>query len=230
MAIAIDSRNTGSSSSSTTTLSWSHTVGAALSNSILLVHVAEASATNYSVTGVNWDQGGTPVALTRLGRINDVGGAAWAEIWYLKSPSAGTKTIQVTFSGTVATCAGSSSWSGVHQTTTFNAASPQTDSKWSGDGQPTIDITSAVGEKVVDCVVDNENSVDTLVVGGGQTTIYNTTVGGNLAGGASDEDGAASVTMSWSGVTNSAPWAIIGCSMIPASGEPPADLFWVVSA
>lgn len=217
MAVSVDSRNAGTSSASAASLTWSHTVGA-ISNGILLVMPQCSSATGVTISSVVWDDGGANTALTRKGQKQD-SGTGWAEIWYLLSPAPGTKNIKVTYSAAVACTAGSASYSGVDQATPFNAASPQSASGTTATA--TVDITSAGGELVIDSVNDNENTIDTLVVGGGQTTIHNITVSNNTAGASSEEAGAASVTMSWTGLTLSAPWAIIGVSLRPAAGLPP---------
>lgn len=213
MAIAVDSRQTGTSSTGASSLSWNHTVGS-ISNGILLAMPQVSSGTGVSVSSVVWDSGGANTALTRKGQKQD-SGTGWAEIWHLLSPASGTKLIKVTYSASAAVTTGSASYSGVDQTTPFNAASPE--SAAGTTATATVNITSAVGELVIDSVNDNENAPDTLVVGGGQTTISNISVGTNTAGACSEEAGAASVTMSWSGLTLSAPWAIVGVSLKPVS-------------
>lgn len=220
MAIAVDQRS-ASISTSISTLSFTHTITAALSNSILVVCSSHASGSNFKITGINWDALGTPAALTSLGSgKNDTASQGWAEIWYLLNPVAGaSKTITITYAGNVTGCAGAISLSGVHQTTPWNAASPQS-ANGTASAQPSVTVTSATGEAVICCMIDNENAVDTLTVGSGQTTIYNTTVGGFIAGAASDEAGASSVVMDYTGVTASAPWAIIAGSLVPAGAGP----------
>jgi hypothetical protein len=133
-------------------------------------------------------------------------------------PAGGAATVTVTYpapSGTHAS-AGSSSWSGVDQVTPFNAASPQ-GSTGTAPTQPSLSVTSAVGEQVIDAVIDNEVNTDTLVVGGSQTSIFNHTQGANIAGAGSDLAGSASVSMSWSGITGGATWAQAGVSIRPSA-------------
>jgi len=175
-----------------------------------------------TITSVQWDALGTPVSLTQKGKQASASGQS--EIWFLKSPSVtGTKSIKITYGASVVCTSGSSSYSGVDQTTPFNAASPQ--GATNTTGTITVAVTSATGELVVDSVFDPEFSVaDTLVPSGSQTTIYNITNGGNNAGGASDQPGAASVTMSWTGVTGSGDWDTVGVSMVPAASSVPVVL------
>jgi hypothetical protein len=213
-------RTSGGSSGAATTLSWSHTVAAG--ENILLVDGGEASGTGESIASIVWDDGGTPQALTRKGRQVDSTAHGWAEIWYLLAPVPGTKTIKITYTAATACAAGSASYPSVDQSTPFNAASPQFNT---GTGSPaSLSVTSAAGETVVDSVNDNEAAVDTLVPGGGQTTIYNIENGGNNSAGSSDKAGAASVTMSWTGLNAASAWAMVGVSLRPAASAAPAPL------
>lgn len=217
MAPIIDSRQSGTSSAGASTLSWSHTVGSN-SEPILLVEGGNASGSGFVISGVEWDFGGTPVALTNKGHQSDGGSNAWADIWYRLAPEQGTKTIKITYTGTTSCTSGSSSYLGVDQTTPFNAASPQ---GANGTGSTaSVNVTSDDEELVVDAMVDNLLGADpTLVVGAGQTTIHNIVVSGNVGGASSDEAGAASVTMEWTGLQAADTWGIVGVS-IRASGLP----------
>lgn len=217
MAIALDNISAATGTSGANDIQWNHTVTAALSNSILVICFTHGNNPARTVTSVIWDNGGTNAACTKLGSVTDSSGFCLAEIWYLKNPVSGTKQISVNLSGTATVTGGAASFSGVDQTTPWNASSPQSNTG-TEPTQPTVNITSASGEVVIDCLVDNENNTDTLAPGAGQTAIYNTTVGGNLAGGSSRENGAGSVTMSWSGVTGGATWGIVGGSLKPDGG------------
>jgi hypothetical protein len=213
-----DARQSGASSAGASSLSWSHTVGAGLSNTILEVMPQESSGTGISVSTVVWDDGGANTPLTRKGRTQDAG-TGWAENWFLLSPASGTKTIKVTNTGSCACTAGSASYSDVDQVTPFNAASPQT-ATGSG-GTASLNVTSASGELVIDSINDNTTvGPDTLVPNGSQTQIHSITVSNNTSGGSSDKPGAPSVTMSWTGLNGSPPWALVGVSLRPASPPP----------
>lgn len=215
MSIAVDVRQSGGFAGPAGSLSWTHTVGSGLANALALVFVNYWSSNSTGASGVTF--GGAAMSL--LGRRADVN-SGFAEIWYLKAPTAGAKTVVVSMAagaGGSYMVAGSATYQGVNQATPFNAASPQSNNG-AAPTQPSLNVTSAAGERVVDTATDNELSTDTLVAGAGQTTIYNTTHGSDIAGGASEEAGAASVTMSWSGVPSGTPWSHIAASLIPAGG------------
>jgi hypothetical protein len=181
---------------------------------MLVVVSVSGSGTNESVSGINWDNLGTPVPLLRLGRVNDAAAQVWAEIWYLQAPAVtGTKQIAVTYTGTAAVGAGSGSWFGVGG---WNAASPQ--STTGSGATATLNLTSGAGEWTVDCIGLNVGSgTDPITVGGSQNTIINATVGSAaITVGGSDLSASGSPnTMSWSAIAN--PWAYIGASMTAAA-------------
>jgi hypothetical protein len=86
-----------------------------------------------------------------------------------------------------------------------------------GNTTPTINITSAVGDLVIDMVCSNVGSPQTFTEGGGQTNLVEQEVsGGNFKAASSSEAGAASVTMSWT-LGTSDDWGICGFS-VPATG------------
>lgn len=221
--VAVDARQSGTSSVGATSLSWSHTVTSSFPDLILLANITWALSSSINLTGVAWDDGGTPAAMTKIASQQEVGfNDAKAEIWYVLSPVPGTKTIKATFSGSCPCTSGSISAQNVSQTSPFNAASPQTQT----GTQPTLPslvVTSAAGELVVDCTVDNLQSASstTLVPGAGQTQIHSLSVGTTVMSGASsDEPGAPTVTMSWTGYGSLDPWALVAVSLNSADAPP----------
>jgi hypothetical protein len=221
MPVIVDTRSNGTFTAGATTISWTHTVSAGLTNGILVVGVTTGKAAPHAtVSGVNWDDLGTPVALAEKGvGIQDSANQGFADIWYLLNPSPGTKTIKVTASTSCEITGASASYQSVDQVTVFNAASPQTQIGTATGALPALSVTSAVGEMVFDCVVDDEAvGNDVLVQGGGQTLVGMSQVGANThSGGSSDAPGAATVSMTWTGLSNTNPWAQIGVSLKAAA-------------
>jgi hypothetical protein len=221
VAITVDARTPGNqtlgaSGTGVSTLTWNHTLGV-LTNGILIVSGSQDAGANS--TGVNWDQLGTPVALTRKGSVSQ--GTCRAEIWYLKAPAVtGTKQVKVTWSGNHDGGFSSASYAGVDQTTTFNAASPQTNTAGSGTSI-SLTVTTTSGELAIDAMVqDYAGSTSTLpakgasqtYLGAGQTSA--TTIGV----GASDQAASgASVSMSWT-VPNNGGLGIVGISLLVDAG------------
>jgi hypothetical protein len=225
MAIARDSISAGVAAEGISELSWSHTVGSA-SNRMLVVCAAVSLNTTPTVTGVVWDSGGadTPLSNTvnsvAASQVNGGDGFSTAYLWYLLAPASGTKTIKVTANTACEMNTGAESLSGVHQSSTFNAASPEGNSRASAIN-PTTTVTTANGEWVIDSVSMSLAGDVSPTVGASQDVIYSTSVGPNTSNGfASDESaGGATTVMDWTGleVSQNAGTGQICVSLVPAA-------------
>jgi hypothetical protein len=104
-----DALSASAASAGGTTLTWSHTVGSGLTNSILIVHVANSgnAANSHFPTGVTYNG----VAFTAVTPIATTDGSdahpRTSSLWYLVNPPAGAANIVVTMnSGTSVNYAG----------------------------------------------------------------------------------------------------------------------------
>lgn len=140
------------------------------------------------------------------------------ELWKLSNPASGANTVSITFDDLVFSAAAALSFTGAHQTTaslTGTAAS-----NTGTNSSPTVNVSSAAGEIVVDGFGLRRNTDFTPngdpAAGAGQTR--HTHDASNISCYSSTEAGAASVTMSWSYTLNSGTtyWAIAGVSVKPA--------------
>lgn len=223
MAIAVDARNSGgqtlaASVTAATSVNWNHTLGAALSNGILIVSCAQDAGANS--TGVNWDDGGTNAALTRKGTVSQA--TTRAEIWFLKAPAVtGTKTIRVSWSGSHEGEGGSASYSGVDQATTFNAASPQSATGSSGTN-PSLAVTTTAGELAIDSAVQDLTITGSAPTKGASQTYIAAGVNTNntsIESGHSEQAAVgATTTMTWTMTASGGAWGQVGVSLLPASG------------
>ena len=221
-AIAFDAAsegNTGTAKPSSLTVS--HAVGSGGTNTILVVGIniestLEPMATVTAVTYAGQD-------MTFLAAVNGPSDTkVRSEMWYITAPATGTNDIVITFSDTLRAVAGGMSFTGVDQTNPFG--SPATYATANGsDDSPTVAVSSAAGELVVDTVTIRQNDTAnvTLTKGANQTERYNDVSNdpsptSNAVGAGSEEAGAASVTMSWS-ASDSRDWAIVAASLEPAS-------------
>ncbi|MGE3820138.1 MAG: hypothetical protein AB7I30_12015, partial [Isosphaeraceae bacterium] len=154
--------------------------------------------------------GGTP--LTQAGFKSEGTGKVRSELWYLTAPVVGTANVVVTMAESVSFVAGSTVFSNVAQTSPFSTVTTGADKP-----DPSITVTSAVGELVIDAVADR--SVDSEAVGTGQGLLWthkNGTSSSDAWGGSSSRAGAASVTMSWSTAGSGAgEWAAVVVSLKP---------------
>ena len=187
-------------------------------NRFMIIGVAIRSL-SISVSSVVYNGSENATLIKRKTNADD---AISVELWGLIAPTVGTNNVVVTLSAAdISFVASVVVYTGVHQTTpTGTAVDAEGDST-----DPSVVASSAAGEVVVDMTAKNDAtsfpSAPTLTVGAGQTQKANLTTtegGGNdLAGAMSEEAGAASVTMSWSGNNN--PWAIAAVPLKPAGAS-----------
>jgi uncharacterized repeat protein (TIGR01451 family) len=215
--IAIDntsSANTGTATASS--LTWSHTVGAAGTNRILIVGVSIRNNSSQTVSSVTYAGTG----LTLVGQTTNNTNAR-VEIWRLIAPATGANNVVLTLSAAARFVGGAASFTGVSQTPalalgTYFSATGNTTS-------PTVNVTSvASGQLVIDTIANSNLATGSALpcAGAGQTQRWsnrtsNGTAGNNTPGAGSTEpapSGGGTVTMSWrlegcSG-TNNRQWAI----------------------
>lgn len=204
--ITFDTIATNIDTSAESPETFTHTIST-LANGYIVVHLSYLDAD--TVTGVTYD-GSAMAALQRATNSSDT--TLKAELWGLAvgSKTAGGYTVSIAGIGTGVVNAFSTSWNGVHQTTSTGTAN----SGQGVDTAPTVTITSAASELVID-VVSHYFTADPTV-GAGQTERGNESVSSQIGGATSSEAGAASVVMSWT-LGGSTQWVIAGVPLKPAS-------------
>lgn len=151
------------------------------------------------------------VALTLIGSTSN--GQYTVYQYYLIAPATGANNIEVAVSGNVFDFVGSGvSLTGVDQTTAIGTQAVNSGT----DTTPTVNVTSAANEYVIDALIITHGG--TLTVDGSQTQQAQAIGGaGFVKGASSTEGGAATTTMSW-GNSSSQAWAIVGTPFKPVSG------------
>lgn len=214
MAVAYDAQSKSETSAAGSSLSWSHTCTG--SNLILVVGVARRGGTSSVVSGITFNS----VALTNV-TANHPSNAIGVELWRLLAPDTGAHTIEITMSSSASIIEGFGvSYTGVHQ-------SSPTGTPADIDGNssaPSVDVTSAAGELVVDVVgIKATDATETLTAGASQTSRgeEGSSDGGTIYmyGGMSEEAGAGTVTMSWDASPASDVWVISGVALKPTGGD-----------
>jgi len=164
--VASETENAGA-----TSMSWSHTVGSALSNSILIVGVNledDDAGDNYFVSSADFN--GDALVLAERAAA-DEGFTAISEIWYLLSPDEGSHTITVNFSVAINNAFGGSvSFSNVSQSV------PDDVSNSSDIGTPSgisTSVTSVSPNSLIVAVATDGNSGFTYTYGSEEIEIYN---------------------------------------------------------
>ena len=202
----------GTSCTACASLSWSHTVSG--SNTLLTASVGVGTSGSDSRTVAVTYNG---IAMTSAGKVHaNNGTTGFVELFYLKAPSSGANTVQVTITGgnVDAMSGGSVSFTGVDQTTPVRNIT----TNFGSDTTPTVTISSAAGNMVVDGV-----SSGCSITSSNQTSRWITNVGGCSYGGGpgaqSTAAGASSVVMSYA--VSSDDWGIIGMDVVAASNVNP---------
>ena len=188
-----------------TSLTTSYTQAAG-TNRVLVVQVATEG--DEVVSGVTFDG----VALTQ--EIFEAGSGRRSSLWYLINPTVTTANIVVTLASSADVGMIASSWEDVHQTTPFRASAGA-----SGTGNPSVVVSSAVGDLVIDSFDQDDTSTGTP--GSGQTQLAQFEVTGDFQMGSSTEAGASpNVTMDWTGF-GSDDFSQVAGSLQPPAGTPP---------
>jgi len=163
------------------------------------------------------------VAMTLIGSSGTTANEAFVEVYRLIAPATGANNVTATRSGPgdgrmVMICR---SFTGVHQTTPEGTVA----TAYLSAANPTVAVSSAVDELVVDFTTMRAG---TPVVGAGQTQRANQVDANAInTSASSDEAGATSVTMSWTGGSGFDS-CIVGVPIKPASSG--TDLYFLDSA
>jgi hypothetical protein len=188
------------------------------SNKVLIVGISIDRTSNVNViSGVTY--GG--VALTNIGNTTSTSNVNRVSLWRLVNPASGTANVVVTpvDGNSVDFIAGATSYFGVHQTTPVGLFAQVSST---GGGNPSVDVSSAIHDLVVDAVSVNGALLGSSIsVGANQTQRYQTNtaglLGGGMIGAGSTEAGAPTVTMSWGlSALLGASWGIGAVALKPA--------------
>ena len=152
------------------------------------------------------------VAGTKLTRLDSSSYQAFrgsrVELWYTANPASSRDTIGVyahATSGTIWIHAGATVWQGVHQTTPFGTS---VRANGSTGGNPTVDVSSATGDVVID--IAGVYFQDPMTATG--TVLWNYTSNTNYPNaGQQYKAGATTVTMNWTSTSD--PWATVGVAL-----------------
>lgn len=212
--IAFDAAANSGYQAAASTYTFNRTVTG--TNTFLAVDVSLLSA-GQTVTSIVDDFGGTNVNAVLVGAQTTVSSVGRVELWRVVAPVAGTKSIQVNLSGSIASSATAVSYTGVHQsspTEGFNSAQATN----VGAADATVNITTVADN----CWVHGAIATNDTSITANQTTRNNVTGAGGS--GANEDNNAAktpagSVTMSYTGVDALATWAIGGYAIRPIAAS-----------
>lgn len=206
-SVAFDAAST-SSYTGGTSFSWSHTCTG--SDRCLIVGISSGGAGGgaATITGVTYNG----VSMTSIGSVSVGAARVWQ--YQLIAPATGANTIAVTLNGGVNAewNAGGVSFTNVNQTTAVGTPATANGT----DATPTVNVSSAATEIVIDTISWSLASWDLGTVGAGQTQRWNSNVGGgDTFGAGSTETGAATTTMSWTLDAAADNWVSIAVAVKP---------------
>jgi len=210
-----------SSSSSTvgttaTSLTFSHTPGSG-ANRVLVVTIAVGATTENgsapTVSGVTFNS----VGMTLVGSRTTPANRVRSYMYRLVAPTTAANNVVISLSSAGTVVANASTFTGVDQTTPLGTYA----SNDGGNSSIAVAVTSATGELVIGTVA--QDSAPLLGLGAGQTALTGMPVAisnpsDSVAGHASTEPGAASVTHSYTTDDSVKKWAIGAASLKPALG------------
>jgi hypothetical protein len=178
--IAFDAAASAQSTAGATSLTYTHTVGAGLSNGILVVGVSSGNPNAACVTVSTITYNGVSLTQIRADTHTDVSeGGVDSELWYLLAPASGVHSVVVTMSGAASGNfgVGSVSFSGVDQVSPIDA---QNGGFSTTGGQTSVShsvTTVANNAWVMDNLMfSGSGGSATATVGGTQTQQWNLTM------------------------------------------------------
>ena len=220
MAVAFDAKTataTGATPGTTLTIT-NLTVGSG-SNRALALLIMWQSGTQPTVSACNWDDAGTPQAMTLVTSTNSANGSSSmaTAIYGLVAPTSGNKNLKISWSSaSVEAHAVAISFTGVDQTnvaTAFPHGVAVNKTTSTASPASTGAITSATGNMVISGFGDNSATHSGL----SGTTIVVDDGGPNFGVAFSYNNGAATVTQTCN-LSTSAVWAAFGCDVLAAGG------------
>ena len=198
-----------------TVADWTTSYTCSGSNRVLYVFYTGRGAAppTSGATGITYNG----VALSLLAQAADGGGFVWCELWRLIAPATGANTLSIDGKLAQRVTTNAISFTGADQTTP--EGTPVT--AGSTTGSPTLNVSSASGQIVIDGVcIQNDDNTSTLTAGANQneenTQSTSNGTSNGIRGSCSTEPGGASITMSWTpDVADN--WAQIGVNVIPSA-------------
>ncbi len=193
------------SATSTTTLSFSHTVTSSGSNRAIFACVSWYG--NVTISSVTYNSVGLTAVVTANNGTDD-----HSAIYRLVNPATGAHTLALTVSGNAGLVMSGVSFTGVNQTTPARASAANT----GNNATSTVTVASATGDIVLDVSEHHWPELPPHTPGGGQTSRWDVNNDGtnDMGGMGSTKAGAASVTPTW-GITNTRTWAACAVSIQP---------------
>ena len=224
MAVGFDAKSTSPTATTSPTRQTSHshtnlTVGSG-ANRGLVFGFAWEDINPGPITACNWDNGGTPQAMTAIVSPTAASDGTYVALYGLVNPTAGNKTLFISWTNSAELIACGIAFTGVDQTGGATTFAHATTNASTGAGSaalpanPTITITSATGNYTVAIAQVGHSAHPTSPT---QTSWFG--VDGNNANNpaGSYAAGAATVTHAFT-ISPTNPWIMAGVDIVAAGG------------
>lgn len=179
------------------------TVGSGSLRALVVQITTQASNT---VTAVAWDQTGTPQPLTEIKTQQNATSLRSASLWGLVNPTAGNKTLRVTWTGGGRIIVNATSYLGADQTGSTTTFSNSVATTGNSTTPNTGSITSAAGDGTVGVLAAAMGSATPT-----QTQLFFLSGVGSVDGAASEALTGAATTHQWTITSNQ--WAVVGTNI-----------------
>lgn len=191
------------------------TIGSGTNRALIVLVGLQTTIAAAGTVAVTWDQGGTNQAMTLIGSKDTPGGFS-VHIFGLRSPTSGSKTIQVTYTGTLSVSLGGVAVTNADPVTTWRNFT-------SGSGtstDTTISVASQSGNMVIGGRADDDSA--TASIANGTQDWDERTLSGNY-GGVRNPSVGASASIGWT-ITSDG-WASVGVDVISETNATRSWLF-----
>jgi hypothetical protein len=189
----------------TTGATFSHAVAGLNPLSILCIQFQDGAAIMSTPT-----LGG--VSMTLVASIADGPGLRGLYMYRLVNPPLGSQIVAINWDSFIGSgVAGIITFNGVDQSSPLGTPVV---GNIDNAGPASINVTSATGELVIDCVAGND--VMNIAANASQSVLWEIDPGSIIPSGSSTKPGAASVNMSWT-LSQATDWKLIGVSVKPLS-------------
>lgn len=213
MAVTVDATATSAvTTAGATTLTNSNlTVGAGATALLAWLSHDQIAIPVDTISAINWDDSGTPQAMTQLLDISSPNTNLRVRLFGLVNPTSGNKALKVTWVNSDPAVLDCISFNGTINSTVA-AAFLHAATNSALTGSPSLSITSAVGNIVVGSVAE-ANAVTSLTATG-STSVFNFTSATPYGFVGAYAPGAA--TVAWTGAPSSVEWCIGGVDVVAA--------------
>lgn len=209
MALAFDAASFVESDNTDVLFSWAHTCTGSERGLIVVAGTSGEAPLTMTYAGA---------AMSKIGEQQEPDTGRMVSMWYQIAPATGSNNVSVTFTeGRVAEFRGVS-FTGAHQSSMVGTASSAFSLGGVTGTNPSIVVTAAPGDIVIDGLCWNQgDSPADETVGAGQTQRGGAAAGVFARCVSSTEAGAATVTMSWTLSGFGSYWAMIGVAVKPSA-------------